>query len=87
MGVLNLLAFQGIKNDSGHLLDLNPNKAGLFKGSFSWDWGGGSVWSPLHISRRTNLISIQLVKQSIQSMLKVKNSDIICYKLTSLIFL
>ena len=41
MGVLNLLAFQGIKNDSGHLLDLNPNKAGLFKGSFSWDWGRG----------------------------------------------
>ena len=56
------------------------NKAVLFEGSFSW----GVVnltpappprLPPLHISRRTYLISISLyayVKQSILSMLKVK---------------
>ena len=40
---------------------LNPNKAGLFKGYFFWG-GGGSIWPsfPLHISRRTYLISTQL---------------------------
>ena len=35
----------------------NLNKDGLYEGSFFW----GSVWPcTLHISRRTNLISIQL---------------------------
>ena len=50
----------------------NPIKAGLLKVVFP-DWG--SIWAPLHISRRTYLISIKLytiVKQSIWSMLKVK---------------
>ena len=52
------------------------------KGVFSW----GINLTPLHISRKTNLISIQLyktVKQLIQSRLKVKNADIIRYMLTS----
>ena len=43
MGVLNLLVFQGIKNDSGHLLDLNPNKAGLLRVVFPGIGEGGSV--------------------------------------------
>ena len=34
---------------------LNPNKAGLFEGSFSW---GVQFKSSLHVSRRTYLISI-----------------------------
>ena len=33
----------------------NPNKAGLFEGIFS---RAPRVWPPLHISRRTYLISI-----------------------------
>ena len=43
---------------------LNPNKAGLFEGSFS----GGVNLTPLHISRRTYPILIKLyaiIKQSI----------------------
>ena len=37
----------------------NPNKAGLFEGSFSWGGGGGQFDPPpiLHIYRRTYLIS------------------------------
>ena len=34
----------------------NPNKAGLFDGSFIW--GAGSISPPFHISKRTYLISI-----------------------------
>ena len=38
---------------------LNANKAGLFEGSFSWGKGGGGQFDPpVHISRRTYLISI-----------------------------
>ena len=47
------------------LLRFNPNKAGLFEGSFSWgkgggggEEGGGVNLNPLHISGRTYLISI-----------------------------
>ena len=52
-------------NVNGALKPLNPNKAGLFEGSFFWvGWEGGSIWqfdlSPVHISRKTYLISIQL---------------------------
>ena len=36
----------------------NPNKAGLLKVRFSGKRGGWSIWIPLHISRRTYLISI-----------------------------
>ena len=31
MGFLNLLVYQGIKNDSGHLMDLNLNNAEFFE--------------------------------------------------------
>ena len=44
----------------------NPNKAGLFEGSYFWMEGG--LFDPLYISRRTNLILIKLyaiVKQLI----------------------
>ena len=38
----------------------NPNKAGLFESIFFWGRKGEewSIWPPLDISRRTNLISI-----------------------------
>ena len=52
-----------IKNGNNKV---NPNKAGLFEGSFAWGWE--SIWRPLHISRRTYPISIKPytnVKQSI----------------------
>ena len=39
-------------------VNLNPNKAGLFGGSFSWGGVGGQFDHPLHISRRTYLISM-----------------------------
>ena len=49
--------------------NVNPNKACLFEGSFYWGRGGDvGQFDPLHISRRTCLISIQLytiAKQSI----------------------
>ena len=49
---------------------LNPNKVRLFEGSFSgvggWgEWGrerGGRFDPPLHISRRTNLVSINIIQ-------------------------
>ena len=54
-GVLyfDMMCFRGLK----------PNKAGLFEGSFSLGGGGGGLrgrgqLNPLHISRRTYLISI-----------------------------
>ena len=40
------------------IASFNPNKAGLFEGSFSWEGGVGSIWTPLRISRRTYPISI-----------------------------
>ena len=46
---------------------LNPNKTGLFEGSFSWGMGGQSD-PPFNISRKTYLISIwpyTIVKESI----------------------
>ena len=46
---LNLEQFQ---------IELNPNKAGLFESSFFFFLGGGVNLSPLHISRRINIISI-----------------------------
>ena len=44
----------GSNKDVG-LDNINPNKVGLFEGSFFW---GAVNLNPLHISRRTNLISI-----------------------------
>ena len=52
---------------------LNPNKVRLFEGSFSGvgGWGGGGSGDvrgggrfdpPLHISRRTNLVSINIIQ-------------------------
>ena len=47
--------------DVSEVIDNNPNKAGIFEGSFSW-WEGrggeGVNMIPLHISRRIYLISI-----------------------------
>ena len=69
----------------------NLNITGLFEGSFFWVVGQFDP-VPIHISRKTNLISIYfyiIVKQHIQSKirLKLKTADIICYMLTSLIVL
>ena len=55
MQILNLFYFTYIST-SKWISDLNTNKAGLFESSFFW--GGGQYDPPLHISRRTNLISI-----------------------------
>ena len=60
----------------------NPKKAGLFEGSLFWGKWKRVNLILLHISKKTYLISIQLytiVKQSIESMLKIKmltSSDI-----------
>ena len=41
------------------VIDISPNKAGLFEGSFSWGWeGGGGGGVNIHISRRIYLISM-----------------------------
>ena len=52
-----LLALQNVMDNLPlEAKHVNPNKAGLFENSF-WAGGGGFELS-LHISRRTNLISI-----------------------------
>ena len=62
---------------------------GIFKTSFSWLVS--LTPSSFHISRRTNLVTIQLyttVKQPIYSSLKIKkNTEIVCYMSTSLVSL
>ena len=56
---------------------INPNKAGLFEGSFFWNF---SQIDPL-------LSHLQLLKNIFRVCWKWKNTDIICYKLTSLVSL
>ena len=53
----------------------NPNKAGLFKGSFFKTFF--QIDPPPHL---------QLLKNIFRVCWKSKNTDIICYKLTSLVF-
>ena len=65
---------------------LKPSKTGLFEGSFFWLPSFPST-PILHISTRSNLISIELCrifKQTIKSSLKVKKADIIFCLLTLL---
>ena len=50
------LSRQFFRHGFTSLFIVNPNKAGLFEGSFFW--GRGSIWPPVRISRRTYLISI-----------------------------
>ena len=63
----------------------NPNKAGLFEGSFSW--GGEGLTLP-SFTCQEELIwyqynFIQLLNNLFRVCWKWKNADIICYKLTS----
>ena len=61
----------------------NPNKAGLFEGSF---FGSGDQidFPSFYSSRRTY---IHLLDSLLKYVENEKNADIICYKLTSLVFL
>ena len=53
---------EAVPNSSGcfweRLARLKPNKAGVFESSFFLRGVGGGQFVSLHISRRTNLISI-----------------------------
>ena len=57
-------------------MKFSPNKAGLFETSFFWDFSKIDPQPPL-----------QLLKNKFRACWKWKNTDIICYKLTSLVSL
>ena len=56
---MQLFCWKRLVSKSTSKYPLNPNKAGLFEGSFFWGRGGGwLIWPPVHISRSTYLTSI-----------------------------